>query len=478
MIGFHRPTPHGDGVLVRLGSFAPMSSGPVVDIESRSFDVASPARPTNLRRLFVAFIAAVAVLACGFGSAEAHSGKQSYLYLSLFDDGVEARVEIPAVDLSSVLDIEIPRNVEEAEAAIADQAPAIREYIAANTSLGDDDGTWRLDVADEGKILATENGLYVTFDVDVDETFDEAPDTFVAEFSVIIESDPERDALLIIENDWSSANFANEGEHLLGFSVGMTEQLVEIETVSTLTAVGEVRGLGTDAVRTGIDLMLIVVALTLILTMDRRPASTADRTARLARVALAFIVTFTLTLWASGLGLVDLDERAAGITVALTLAATAIAAGFARFRDIADRSTVGLTALVGLGFGIGLGSAFVDAGLGRRRSVLGLIAFEAGAVVAIAIVVACVVVPMILLRSTRWGDLLTVGLAAVLTAYAIAWLGERGLSEEWPIEEVANPLRVWPRNLWFVALAIGAALLLRRFTAPTASPSAEESSSE
>jgi hypothetical protein len=475
MIGFHRPTPHGDGVLVRLGSFAPMSSGPVVDIESRSFDVASPARPTNLRRLFVAFTAAVAVLACGFGSAEAHSGKQSYLYVSLFDDGVEGRVEIPAVDLSSALGIEIPRNVEEAEAAIADEAPAIREYIAANTSLGDDDGTWRLDVADEGKILATENGLYVTFDVDVDETFDEAPDTFVAEFSVIIESDPERDALLIIENDWSSANFANEGEHLLGFSVGMTEQLVEIETVSTLTAVGEVRGLGTDAVRTGIDLMLIVVALTLMLTMDRRPASTADRT---ARVALTFIVTFTLTLWASGLGLVDLDQRAAGIAVALTLAATAIAAGFARFGDIADRSTVGLTALVGLGFGIGLGSAFVDAGLGRRRSVLGLIAFEAGAVVAIAIVVACVVVPMLLLRSRRWGDLLTVGLAAVLTAYAIAWLGERGLSEEWPIEEVANPLRVWPRNLWFVALAIGAALLLRRFTAPTASPSVEESSSE
>jgi len=441
-------------------------------------DSTPPTRPARFGRLLAGFLTAVAVLAGGFGSAEAHSGKQSYLYLSLFDDGVEARVEMPAVDVSSVLGIDIPGDVAGAEAAIADEATAIREYIAQNTALGDDDGPWRLEVADEGGILATESGLYVTFEVEVDETFDEAPQTFVADFSVIIESDPQKDALLVIENDWSSARFDNEGEHLLGFSAGMTEQLVEIETVSTLTAVGEVRGLGSDAVRTGIDLLLIVVGLTLMLTMERRSASTADRAARLARLALTFVVTFTLTLWASGLGLVGIGERAAGIVVALTLAATAIAAGVARFRHIADRASIALTAVVGLAFGIGLGFAFVDAGLDRRRSVLGLIAFEAGAILTIVIVVACVVVPMLLLRSTRWGDLFTIGLAAVLTAYAIAWIGERGLSEEWPIEEVANPLRVWPRNLWFVALAIVVALLLRRFTEPTISPSAEESSSE
>lgn len=415
------------------------------------------------------------------GLVDAHSGKQSYLYVSLFDESVEARVEMPAVDVSSVLGIDIPGDVAGAEAAIADEAATIREYIAENTALRDDDGPWRLEVADEGEILATESGLYVTFDVEVDETFDEAPDTFVAEFSVIIESDPEKDALLLIENDWASATFDNEGEHLLGFSAGMTEQLVEIETVSTLTAMGEVRGLGTDAVRTGIDLLLIVVALTLLLTMERRSASTADRTARIARVArvarvvATFVATFTLTLWASGLGVVDLGERAAGIIVALALAAIAITAGVARFRHIGDRVSVALVSLAGLAFGIGLGSAFVDAGLDRRRSVLGLVAFEAGAIVASAIVVACVVVPMLLLRSTRWGDLLTIALATVLTAYAIAWLGERGLSEEWPIEEVANPLRVWPRNLWFVAAAIAVAALARRFTPPIAAGTDEES---
>jgi hypothetical protein len=51
----------------------------------------------------------------------------------------------------------------------------------------------------------------------------------------------------------------------------------------------------------------------------------------------------------------------------------------------------------------------------------------------------------------------------ILSGYALGWLGERVATADWPIEEVANPLRVWPRNLWFVALAIVAAVAIRQF---------------
>jgi hypothetical protein len=73
-------------------------------------------------------------------------------------------------------------------------------------------------------VLRTSKGAYVVLDFVVDEDIDEVPRTFVANFAVIVESNPERDSLLLIEDDWPSATFNNGSGHLLGFSVGMTEQ--------------------------------------------------------------------------------------------------------------------------------------------------------------------------------------------------------------------------------------------------------------
>ena len=49
----------------------------------------------------------------------------------------------------------------------------------------------------------------------------------------------------------------------------------------------------------------------------------------------------------------------------------------------------------------------------------------------------------------------------VLVGYALAWTGERLLDTDWPVEEVANPFRVWPRNAWFIALAVALAAAVR-----------------
>jgi hypothetical protein len=78
-----------------------------------------------------------------------------------------------------------------------------------------------------------------------------------------------------------------------------------------------------------------------------------------------------------------------------------------------------------------------------------------------ALIAVFVGLPLYLLRRTRYATALLVILAAVLAGYALAWTGERLLDTDWPIEEVANPFRVWPRNAWFVALAIALAAAVR-----------------
>jgi hypothetical protein len=399
-------------------------------------------------------------------TASAHSGKQSYLYVSLFDDGVEGRVEIPVVDLGPVLGIDFSNAPGGLRAGVHAARGEIEAYIAEHTGLGTATESWNL-VYGDISVLPTENGPYVVLDFVVDEDLEAVPRSFVANFSVIIESDPERDALLLIEDDWPSATFNNGSGHLLGFSVGMTEQTVVLENASTLSSMAAIRGIGSDEVREGIDLLLLVaaVAATLVMVPLRRDQSTPRPLSTVGREAGTgagiYVLAATITLWTVGLGVVTLPTRVTAAIVAGTLALQALYLTAARFRASTRGLATAMFALAGLAFGFGLGAAFVLHELDRSRTVTGLVAFQAGALVAAALVATFVAVPLLLLRRTRYVNALAVGVSVVFVGYAVAWGGELLANDDWPIEKVANPLRVWPRNFWFVLLGVAAAGAVR-----------------
>lgn len=399
-------------------------------------------------------------------TASAHSGKQSYLYVSLFDDGIEGRVEIPVVDLGPALGIDFSDAPGGLRAGVGAARAEIEAYIAEHTGLGTATENWELEYGDLS-VLPTENGAYVVLDYVVGEDIDEVPRSFVANFSVIIESDPDRDALLLIEDDWSSATFDNGSDHLLGFSVGMTEQMVELENASTGSSVAAIRGIGSDEVREGIDLLLLVaaVAATLVLVPRRRDESTPRPLSTVGRDAAAsagfFVLAATITLWIVGLGVVGLPTRVTAAIVAGTLALQAVYLTAARFRPSTRTLATAVFALAGLAFGFGLGAAFVFHDLDRSRPITGLVAFQAGALVAALLVALFIGVPLLLLRRTRYTPAVAVGLSVVFVGYAVAWSGELLANADWPIEKIANPLRVWPRNFWLVLLAVAAAGAIR-----------------
>ena len=93
------------GRCVELG-MSPSRHGWCLDRRSRSLTgLELRPRPSHLALFVVAFV--VAGLGLLSSPASAHSGKQSYLYLSIFDDGVEGRVEIPAVDLGPAIGVDL-----------------------------------------------------------------------------------------------------------------------------------------------------------------------------------------------------------------------------------------------------------------------------------------------------------------------------------------------------------------------------------
>jgi hypothetical protein len=400
------------------------------------------------------------------GNASAHSGVQSYLYVSIFEDGIEGRVEIPAADLGPALGVEFSTSPDVLRREVVAARPEIEAYIAANTGLGTATENWALQYGDIS-VLPTSKGAYVTLDFVVDDDIDGVPRTFVANFSVIVDSNPERDSLFLIEDDWLSATFNNEGEHLLGFSVGMTEQTVVLENASTMSTMTAIRGIGSDQVREGIDLLLLVAAATatLVLVPRRRdqsmpqPLSTVGRDAAFG-VGL-FALTSTITLWLVGLGVIALPTRVTAALVALALAAQAVYLVAAHFRPATRTLSTAMFSVAGLAFGLGLGAAFVFQDLDRSKPITGLLAFQVGAFVAALLVALFVAIPLLLLRRTRYVPAIAVVLCVIFVAYAAAWSGELLANDDWPIEKVANPLRVWPRNFWFVLLAVAAAGAVR-----------------
>lgn len=410
----------------------------------------------HLKTLLFLLLGASGIVALA-SNASAHSGKQTYLYVNLFDDGVDGRIEFPAADLGSVLDLDFTTNARQAADVAAANAAEIQAYVADHFALGDGTEDWDVEFGTVDILPAAGNYIVVPYTVQRD--FDVAPRSFVMEFDGIIHANDQKDALLHIENDWGSASFANEADPIIGFSVGQTVQTVTIDDASTLESIGGVRGLGTDAVRTGIDQLLFVVALVLPIGLVARgrsvsdPAPTLSAVARrLVRLLLVSIVAHSATLWLVGLGVIDLSARLTSILVAVALLAMALYAAW-RFGGRHEEVVVAGLSLIQ---GLGLGLAFTVTRLDRYDTVLPLFAFNLGVEVAVLVITALVLAVVLPLRRTALAPVVLYGLAIVIAGYAIGWLIERIGDTSISMREVANPLRVWPRNFWIL---VGIALI-------------------
>ncbi len=413
------------------------------------------------RHLLLLIAALAVVLAVQPGTASAHSGKQSYVYFSLFDHEIEGRVEVPVVDLAEATGIAIPRQPAAARAAVAANLEALQQYAADHLQVGAGAEEWPLTF--EGFSILPVAGTYVVLPFTVDQRFDDVPRELRVVYDGVIESNPEKDAVILVDTDWRSATFNEETNELLFYSVGQTDQVLVLEDASIVESLLGVRGLGTDAFRTGIPHLLIVAALLLpvALTMAGRrladPAPSVPSAGRRLGIVLGVLaLSHSFTLWLTGLGVTDLSERRARQLVELAVLAAAVWAVLAVTRPSVVRFERGVVAVLGIVQGLGLGWTFLQFDLDRSRPILSLVGFNIGVEVGIAVLTVLLFPTLLLLRRTVLAPAVLYVGATVVAAYAVGWIAQRaGLGDEF-MDDVANPLRVWPRNglLLLVAMAL------------------------
>ena len=393
-------------------------------------------------------------------AAAAHSGEESYVYLDIYDDTVEGRVEFPISDVNEVLGLDIPEDEAGAAPAVEANLGTLQRYAAEHLSIGDASSEWPL-VFDGYSLLEIAAGSYVILEFEVDRTFSPVPREFSATYDGILHAKPERNALLIIGTDWGSGTFNNEASELLRYTPDSTTQAVNLGDTSFWKGVSGVIGLGVEHIRIGTDHILFILALVLpaVLVLQRpegwKPAPGFGASLwRVLKIVTMFTVAHTITLTLGGLGIVEFPAAFVETVIALSIALAALHNIVPQFANKEWLIAFGF----GLFHGFGFAGLLSDLGLTQSRRIVSLLGFNIGIEIGQAIIILLIFPSLYLLRRTRFYlGAMYVG-SGVLTVVAAGWALDRALGIDLNVDVLVDRVVLWPRSLVLISLLTAVAI--------------------
>jgi hypothetical protein len=376
-------------------------------------------RSTLLFALFLLLAGCIPAPAVG------HSLGQSYIFMRIYADSIEVRVEMTVDDLDRVLNLgwSSERGVLRKEVGI--HLERVLGYVRP-----------RLHVGTGGRELPLRFVRYDLHDQDIADyillhfMIDDLatlPEQLEVAFPVLFEIDSRHRNLLVIEHNWRTATFNQEGNVALIFGPSNPRQTLDLSSSSLLRGfVGFIR-LGIWHIMIGIDHILFLLALIMpsVLRRHRREWEPVPgfRPALLNVVAIVtcFTIAHSITLSLAALDLVRLPVRPVEAIIAASIAAAAL---YNLYPRIAVREWM-IAFVFGLFHGFGFAYVLGDLNLERRYLVLSLLGFNLGVELG-QIAIICLMFPVLFLLRTRPVYLPILRYASVLLIVIAAfWFVER-----------------------------------------------------
>lgn len=166
--------------------------------------------------------------------AAAHEPGQSYVFLRLYDHAIEVRLEMTSDDLRSVLDVDWPEKRVSVE-AIGPEIEDILAYVLPRFYIGTGEQELQLRYVDFDRLsLRDADFVQVIFLID---DVERIRDELEVEYSVFFEVDDARRNMLVIEHNWKTTTFNNEGNVSLIFSPSNPRQTLRLDRATVLTGV-------------------------------------------------------------------------------------------------------------------------------------------------------------------------------------------------------------------------------------------------
>jgi hypothetical protein len=259
-------------------------------------------------------------------------------------------------------------------------------------------------------------------------------------FTPFFDEDDTHRNLLVVENDWRTGTFNNEGRVALIFDPRSATQSLDLSSRSRWRGFAALVRLGVGHIWIGLDHIFFLVALILPSVLYRRdgrwhPAESFRRALlNIVTIVTCFTLAHSITLSLAALDVVRLPSR----LVEAVIAASIVAAALHNLWPAARVSEPTIAFVFGLFHGFGFASVLGEYDLGRENLVLSLLGFNVGVEIGQIAIIAAVFPVLFLIRRLalyRW--VLRVGSAA-LVAIGLLWAAERAIGFNVPLAQIAR----------------------------------------
>lgn len=213
--------------------------------------------------------------------------------------------------------------------------------------------------------------------------------------------------------------------------------------------------LGMRHIAEGNDHLLFLLALLLpapLLAVGSRWKGTAGVRRSLLRIAgivTAFTIGHSLTLTLAAMNVVRVPSRPVEVLIALSILVSAVHA----LRPVFPGREAWIAAYFGLIHGLAFATTLDRLGLSRWERVAGILAFNLGIETMQMMVVALILPSLLLMSRTRAYAILRIGGALFACAASGAWIAERLLGAQTPVDAVVNGVArtgIWSAVALFV----------------------------
>jgi hypothetical protein len=407
-------------------------------------------------------MAALFVCTVGLATpASAHSGDESYLILSVTENSMVGRAELPFTDLRGVLGLTLEGDDDAKLDELEANQSIIVDYLDEHLDIGVGEASWPI-VFDDIELFFSEaeeddgNYIVVPFEVEADRP---VPRTFDVRFDVFVEEVDGRQNLLLIENDWQAGVIENGWDSLAIFNAGTPVVEADLGSPNALSNLWSSIKLGINHIETGPDHILFVLVLLLpsVLVWGASGWNPADNFGaalwRILTIVTMFTVAHSITFSLAGLGFLPLPSpRIVESIIALSIGAAALH----NLRPIAPNREWLLSFVFGLFHGMGFASLVSGLEVDRGTQLVSLLGRNIGIEIGQAAVVIILFPALFLLRRLVAYRPIFVAVSLILAVVAVGWGIERAIGvDESAVDPFVDPVFVYPR-IFFVVAAITA----------------------
>lgn len=396
--------------------------------------------------------------------ASAHRGEQSYIYLDVAAEDLAGRVELPYTDMEEVFGLDLSGSESSVQAELEANLPMLLEYIQDHSDIGVDGESWPMTF--DGVELLTEDGDdtpgYAIFPFEVAVPSTDVPRVLEVGFDPFFDEIDNRDAIVLVGNDWQRGVFDQEANELLVFTPETRSGTVDLGNPSQwLNFTGSI-GLGVDHIQTGPDhiffvLVLLLPSVLIFASAWQAAPSFGSALWRVLKIVSMFTLAHSITFTLAGLGIVPLPSaKFVETLIAVSIAAAAIH----NLRPVFINREWLMAFAFGLFHGLGFASLVDSLDTSRATQLISLLGRNLGIEIGQAVVILLVFPALFLLRRTRYYRPIFVLGSLGLALVAMIWAVERIVEVDFGTSDLFVLAVRWPRSaiVMVVVTAIAAAL--------------------